>query len=31
MITAENHEYVGEEGQVAQTIAQWVEAETLTR
>ncbi len=31
MITAGNHEYVGEEAQVAQTIAQWVEAKTLTR
>jgi pimeloyl-ACP methyl ester carboxylesterase len=31
MITAGNHEYVGEEAQVAQTIAQWVEAEALTR
>jgi pimeloyl-ACP methyl ester carboxylesterase len=31
MITAGNHEYVGEEEQVAQTIAHWVEAETLTR
>jgi len=31
MITAGNHEYVGEEVQVAQAIAHWVEAETLTR
>jgi pimeloyl-ACP methyl ester carboxylesterase len=31
MIAAGNHEYVGEEAQVAQTIAQWVEAQTLTR
>ena len=31
MITAGNHEYVGEEAQVAETIAHWVEAEALTR
>jgi hypothetical protein len=31
MITGGNHEYVGEEPQVAQTIAQWIEAEMLTR
>jgi pimeloyl-ACP methyl ester carboxylesterase len=31
MITDGNHEYVGEEAQVAQRIARWVEAETLTR
>jgi pimeloyl-ACP methyl ester carboxylesterase len=31
MITAGNHEYVGEEAQVARTIAQWAEAEMLTR
>jgi len=31
LITAGNHEYVGEEAQVARTIAQWAEAETLTR
>jgi hypothetical protein len=30
-IAGGNHEYVGEEAEVAQTIAQWVEAETLTR
>jgi pimeloyl-ACP methyl ester carboxylesterase len=30
-IAAGNHEYVGEEAQVAQTIAQWVEAEAVTR
>jgi hypothetical protein len=28
MITAGNHEYVGEEAQVAQTIAQWIETES---
>jgi pimeloyl-ACP methyl ester carboxylesterase len=31
MIASGNHEYVGEEAQVAQTIAQWAEAEALTR
>jgi pimeloyl-ACP methyl ester carboxylesterase len=31
MITGGNHEYVGEEAQVAQAIAHWVEADTLTR
>jgi pimeloyl-ACP methyl ester carboxylesterase len=31
MITGGDHEYVGEEVQVAQTIAQWVEAEMLAR
>jgi pimeloyl-ACP methyl ester carboxylesterase len=31
MITGGDHEYVGEETQVAQTIAQWVEAEMHTR
>jgi pimeloyl-ACP methyl ester carboxylesterase len=31
MIAAGNHEYVGEEAQVARTIAQWAEAETFTR
>ena len=31
MITAGNHEYTGEEAQVALTITQWVEAEKLTR
>jgi pimeloyl-ACP methyl ester carboxylesterase len=31
MITGGNHEYAGEEVQVAQTIAKWAEAETLSR
>lgn len=31
MITGGNHEYVGEEAQVAQTIARWAEAEGLNR
>ena len=31
MIAGGNHEYVGEEAQVAQTIAQWAEAEVLTQ
>jgi len=29
MIENGNHEYVGEEAQVAQTIAQWAEGELL--
>lgn len=31
IIPGANHEYVGEEAQVARTIAQWIEAEALTR
>jgi len=31
MIAAGNHEYVGQEAQVARTIALWAAAEVLTR
>jgi hypothetical protein len=31
MIAGGNHEYVGKEMQVAQTIAQWAESEALAR